>query len=137
MSGEPRIARGGLAPWQKRKIDRYLREHVGRSMHVDQLADHVCLSVSHFCRAFKESFGDSPHVYLIKLRLKLAQKLMLTTVEPLSQIALTCGLADQSHLTKLFRRWLNESPRAWRRENRTEAQADTIHRKEPVSGSPV
>jgi AraC-like DNA-binding protein len=123
------IVRGGLAPWQKRKIDRYLQENLRRSIHVDQLADHACLSVSHFCRAFKKSFGNSPHNYIIQLRLELAQKLMLTTDEPLSQIATDCGFADQAHLTKLFRRWLNESPRAWRRRNLTEAQADAINRR--------
>lgn len=120
---EIRVARGGLAPWQMRKIDRYLREHLAHPMRVDKLAGHVCLSVSHFCRAFKESFGDTPHNYIIRLRLGLARQLMLTTNEPLVQIALACGLADQAHLTKLFRRWLNDSPSAWRRRNLTEAQA--------------
>ena len=40
---------------------------------------------------------------------------MLTTDEPLSQIALACGLCDQSHFTRVFRRIVGESPNAWRR----------------------
>jgi transcriptional regulator GlxA family with amidase domain len=116
-------ARGGLAPWQKRKVDRYLRENLERSIGLNKLAGEVRLSVSHFCRAFKKSFGDTPHAYVLRLRLELAQKLMLTTDDPLSHIALRCGLADQAHLSKLFRHTFHDTPNAWRRRNLTEAQA--------------
>jgi hypothetical protein len=53
-------ARGGLAPWQSRKIERYLTENLDQSMYIDQVAGQVSLSVSHFCRAFKETSG-LPH----------------------------------------------------------------------------
>jgi AraC family transcriptional regulator len=122
-------ARGGLAPWQKRKVDRYLREHLEHPMRVDELAEQVPLSVSYFHRAFKEAFGRTPHAHIIRLRLELAQKLMLTTEMPLSEIALACGLADQAHLSKLFRRWLEGTPSAWRRQNLTYAQAETRSRR--------
>ena len=116
--------RGGLASWQKRKVDRYLREHLDRPLRLDDLAEQVRLSVSHFCRAFTKTFGDTPHTYIIRLRLELAQKMMLTTREPLSQIALACGLADQAHLSKVFRRLLGETPSSWRRKNITEDQLE-------------
>ena len=109
--------RGGLAPWQTRKVDRYLRENLGRSVRVEDLAEQVSLSASHFSGAFKTSFGTTPHSYIIRLRLERAQTLMLTTADPLSQIALICGLADQAHLSKLFRRQVGETPGAWRRRN--------------------
>jgi AraC family transcriptional regulator len=116
--------RGGLASWQKRKVDLYLRAHLERPLRLDDLAEQVRLSVSHFCRAFTKTFGDTPHTYIIRLRLELAQKMMLTTREPLSQIALACGLADQAHLSKVFRRSLGETPSAWRRKNITEDQVE-------------
>jgi AraC family transcriptional regulator len=106
---------GGLAPWQKRRVDRYLSEHLSRPLYAKEIASQVSLSVGHFCRAFKESYGTSPHTHIIRLRLKLAQRLMLTTEYSLSQIALACGMADQSHLSKLFRRGVGETPGAWRR----------------------
>jgi transcriptional regulator GlxA family with amidase domain len=110
-------ARGALAPWQMRKVDLYVRAALDRSMRVEDLARLVSLSASHFSRAFKTSFGTTPHMYIIRMRLELAQTLMLTTNDSLSQIALLCGLADQAHLSKLFRREVGESPRAWRRRN--------------------
>lgn len=110
-------ARGGLAPWQKRKVDRYLNEHLEQPMRLDELAKQIPLSVSYFCRAFKETFGATPHAYIIHVRLEFAKKLMLGTRDPLSQIALASGLADQAHLAKLFRRVIGETPSAWRRRN--------------------
>jgi len=120
----PETARGGLAPWQQRRVDRYAREHLEQSIRVEELAAHVSLSVSHFCRAFKESFGDTPHAYIIRLRLTLARELMLATPDPLSQIALSCGFANQAHLSKLFRRVVGEPPNTWRRRNLTGAPAE-------------
>jgi AraC family transcriptional regulator len=117
-------ARGGLAPWQKRKVCRYLNERLERTVLLEHLASHVSLSVSHFCRAFKESFGTTPHMHIIRLRLELAQRLMLTTEEPLSRIALACGMADQAHLLKLFRRCVGEPPGAWRRRSLTDTEAE-------------
>jgi AraC-like DNA-binding protein len=43
---------------------------------------------------------------------------MLSTAESLSQIAAQCGMADQAHFCKLFRRLVGESPNAWRRARR-------------------
>ena len=120
----PAGARGGLAPWQKRKVDRYLSEHLGRPLYTKEIASQVSLSVSHFCRAFRESYATTPHMHIMGLRLELAQRLMLATEDPLSQIALACGMADQSHLTRLFRRRVGETPLAWRRRNLPDAEAE-------------
>lgn len=118
-----KIFHGGLAPWQQRKVKQYLETHLEHTIRVERLAHEANLSVSHFCRAFKQTFGEAPHRYIVRLRIELAQKLMLTTDLPLCQVALACGLADQAHLSKLFRRSLGESPSIWRRLNLTDPQA--------------
>jgi transcriptional regulator GlxA family with amidase domain len=110
-------ARGGLAPWQKRKVEQYLHDRIRQRIRLEDLARQVPLSVSHFCRAFKETFGVTPHSYLIRLRLARAQELMLQLRGELSQIALACGFSDQSHLCRAFRRQIGETPGAWRRRN--------------------
>jgi AraC-like DNA-binding protein len=53
----------------------------------------------------------------MRLRVEKAQSLMLMTDERLSHIAIASGLADQAHLTKLFRRFVGETPNSWRRKN--------------------
>lgn len=107
--------RGGLSPWQIRKVTSHVEAHLDRSIRNEDLAAIVRLNPSHFGRAFRNSFGEPPHEYVIRRRVERAQGLMLSTDASLSDIALDCGLADQSHLTRLFRRIVGESPRAWRR----------------------
>jgi AraC-like DNA-binding protein len=111
----PEQVRGGLAPWQVRKVAIYVDAHLDRSIRNEDLAALVRLNPSHFGRAFRNSFGEPPHEYVIRRRVERAQGLMLSSAASLSDIALDCGLADQSHLTRLFRRVVGESPRAWRR----------------------
>jgi AraC family transcriptional regulator len=107
--------RGGLAPWQIRKLTTYIDANLDRTITTQCLAEVARLSSFHFCRAFRDSFGDSPHGHVIRRRMERAQGLMLTTGATLGQIAADCGLADQAHFNKLFRKFAGESPGAWRR----------------------
>jgi len=117
QEAHPRPApRGGLAPWQARRIREYVASHLGTRIRTTDLAGVAQLSASHFTRAFKETFGETPIGYVSRQRMLYAQDLMLKSGERLSQIALTCGLCDQSHFTRVFRRKVGMSPRAWRRQ---------------------
>jgi AraC-like DNA-binding protein len=118
-------ARGGLAPWQKRKIQSYVAERLGDPLHVEELARLVSLSTNHFSRAFKESFGVPPHAFIIKARVERAGDLLLTTTERIAEIALSCGFADQAHLCHCFRRAVGMSPAAWRRHATAPARTHT------------
>jgi len=111
----------GLAPWQARRVASHVDEHLSFSITIDQLAAIAGLSSSYFCRAFKDTFGHPPHAYIMRRRVERAQALMLQTREPLSQIALSCGLSDQAHLCNLFRRLVGQSPSHWRRARWQEA----------------
>jgi len=105
----------GLAPWQRARITSYVDANLAKRLSRAELAALVRLSTSHFCRAFKASLGCSPHEYVIQCRIVRAKMLMLETGISLAQIAAECGLADQAHLCRLFRRRVGISPSAWRR----------------------
>ncbi len=111
----PKSIRGGLAPCQIRRVKTHIEANLDATIRVKELAELVRLSSFHFCRAFRDSFGDSPHGYVMRRRVERAQGLMLTTDVSLGQIAAECGLADQAHFNKLFRRFVGESPGMWRR----------------------
>ncbi|WP_239987376.1 helix-turn-helix domain-containing protein [Sphingosinithalassobacter portus] len=113
LAGAPR--KGGLAPWQLRRALTFIHEHLSGPVPVEALARVTRLSSGHFCRAFKASVGETPHNFLTRQRVRHAQRLMLTTDDTLSQIACACGLTDQAHLTRLFRKLIGETPLAWRR----------------------
>ncbi len=110
-------ARGGLASWQARLIRRQIEDNLGSRICISDLANLVGLSPSHFFRAFRETFGAAPMAYVIRMRITRAQQLMLRSASPLSQVALECGLCDQAHFTRMFRRVVGMTPRQWRRDN--------------------
>ena len=114
--GAPTAAKvTGLAEWQIRRIKTHVEHRLTTPLSLGDLARLSRLSRAHFSRAFKSSFGTTPHQYIVQRRIARAQQALLTSAEPLSQVALTCGFADQSHFSRVFRRQVGSSPLAWRR----------------------
>jgi AraC-like DNA-binding protein len=108
----------GLAAWQARRVVEHVLSNLETPLKVQDLATVVRLSTSHFSRAFRLSFHVSPHAYIVAVRLAHARALMLDSDEPMSQIAVACGFADQAHFTRVFRRRVGCAPGLWRRERR-------------------
>ncbi len=124
LKQDSRIApvRGGLAKWQMSKIQSYIDDQLETPLRLADLASLLSLSASHFARAFKKTFAESPHAYIVRVRIERAQKMMLNSSDSLSEIALACGLVDQAHLCRTFRRNKGVSPGAWRRAHATDIQ---------------
>ncbi len=116
--------RGGLRAWQARKVRTYIDNHISGPVPVADLCALVQLSEAHFSRAFRRTFGKSPHAFLIRRRVELAAQYMLQTEAPLSDIALRCGFTDQPHLCKHFRQTTGHTPAAWRRAQISEDDSD-------------
>lgn len=110
--------RGGLARWQLQRATEMLSAAIDGEIALSSLAAACELSPSQFRRAFKISTGQSPHRWLLARRVDMAKSYLLSTGLPLAQIAVTCGFADQSHFTRVFRHFLGVSPGSWRRDHR-------------------
>jgi AraC-like DNA-binding protein len=106
----------GLLRWQSRRVREFIEANIGGTIRVRDMSEIAQRSVSHFSRAFKITFGEAPHTYLVRRRIEMASELLLASEHSLCGIALRCGFADQAHLTKQFRQWVGASPAAWRRE---------------------
>ena len=106
---------GGLAAWQARHVTAYIRDNIGATLRARELSRVARLSYSHFSRAFKVSFHETITSYIMRQRISLAQDKMLTTDHALSRIALECGLCDQAHFSRMFRRIVGLTPSSWRR----------------------
>ena len=91
-------ARGCLLNWQARKVRDYIDSHIEGPILVADLSVVAQLSEAHFSRAFKRTFGESPHALVMRRRVELAARYMLTTDGSLSDIALRCGFTDHSHM---------------------------------------
>ncbi len=106
---------GKLAAWQERRAKELLAASVNGNISLAALAQECQLSIRHFTRAFRASTGVSAHGWLLRLRIEKAKTLMASSRRVLAEIALECGFADQSHMTRVFRRSIGLSPGAWRR----------------------
>jgi AraC-like DNA-binding protein len=104
----------GLAPWQEKRVAAFIDANLAGGVALDDLARVVRLSSSHFARAFKRSFGQTPHQFVIERRIARARDLMVGGDAPLCQIALQCGFADQAHLSRMFGKMIGTPPGAWR-----------------------
>ena len=108
-----------LLAWQARRVREYVDGHIAGPIRVAELCALIQRSPGHFSRACKRTFGVTPHAFVIQRRLELAAQYMRETGACLSDIALSCGFADQAHLCKQFRQATGQTPAAWRRARRT------------------
>jgi AraC-like DNA-binding protein len=92
----------------------YMRDQYQTPITNDTLAKLAHMSVRAFERKFRKSFNLSPQKYLRGLRVRIASHALVYTKQPLSEVALACGFADQSHFTREFRRHFGRTPREYR-----------------------
>ena len=116
-----KLSKGGLAPWQKRRAEELLSENLDGRIRLMEVARECALSVSHFARSFKQSFGISTHQWLIRRRIEHAQELLRQTTTPIVDIAMQSGFGDQAAFTRTFRQVVGVSPGRWRRYRNTRA----------------
>jgi AraC family transcriptional regulator len=111
-----RTSRGGMAPRKLRKAIEFINCNLDEEQAValPAVADEVQMSYSHFSRAFKQSMGVSPNVYMTEQRIERAKKLLSETDLRIADIALRTGFASQSHFTNTFRKLVWTTPKAFR-----------------------
>jgi transcriptional regulator GlxA family with amidase domain len=96
------------------KADRFMRANLRRDIRIQDVAEHVSVSIRTLMRRFKESTGASPQEYLQKLRLEAGKALLANSRLNLEQILDRIGYHDDSAFRRLFRRHTNLSPREYR-----------------------
>ena len=107
--------RGGLTARQIRRAKEILANNLDGRVPLKEVARECGLSVSHFSRSFRRSVGAAPHNWLLTRRVDAAKEKLRDGRLSLLDVALDCGFADQSHLTRVFTRMVGVSPGAWRR----------------------
>lgn len=105
---------GGLSRPQAQQLTSYVEEHLAGDLTLAELAAVACLSPYHFARRFKETFGSSPHQYVVRRRVERARLLLATTQWPVATIAQAVGCANESHLALHFKRLTGLTPKHFR-----------------------
>jgi AraC family transcriptional regulator len=106
---------GGLSPKVLLRAIERLRSDSDADVSLDALASDAGLSRFHFCRAFKESTGLSPHAWLRQYRLEQAMDMLRDSDASVVSIAAALGYASQTAFAAAFRRLTGETPSDWRR----------------------
>jgi AraC family transcriptional regulator len=107
--------KGGLPNWRLKQALKLLESDPRETPSLGELARHLQLCPTSFCRAFKQSTGLSPHQYLLSHRINCAKEMMRDQARALTEIALDCGFSNSSHFSVVFRRIVGTSPREYRR----------------------
>ena len=111
---KPASRHGGLAPWQVRRVRDLMEAAIDQPLTLAELAAAAGLSPFHFCRAFRDTLGETPFEHLARLRLERAMMLLAETDKSVIEVALDVGYETESGLARLFRRALGIAPSVYR-----------------------
>jgi AraC-like DNA-binding protein len=104
-----------LAKWQERVAKELLESRLSGDISAAEVAAACGLSPDSFARLFRQTTGLPPHRWVSQLRMDRAKELLRNSTESLSEIALSCGFANQTHFTHAFSASVGSSPGEWRR----------------------
>jgi AraC family transcriptional regulator len=115
------------ARWEKRRAERHppswlahLQECLASDLTVVPELTTLALIAGvhrvHVARAFRDHLGCTVGDYVRRLRVRRACELLTTTMRPLSEVAMQAGFFDQSHMTRVLKRFLGVTPATLRRE---------------------
>jgi AraC family transcriptional regulator len=107
------FARGFTAQQYKRMLD-FVAAHYAKTITIEELANIGALSPSHFSRLFKQTIGRSPMQFIMAYRVEQAKKQLSHQNQPLIDIALECGFADEAHFSRVFKQAERITPKAHR-----------------------
>ena len=97
-----------------RTIISHIRSNLYENQDIDQLAKIACMSKDHFIRIFKKETGDTPNAYITKKKMEAAELLLITSDEPIKNVAIKLGYDDCSYFNKTFKKYSGITPQQYR-----------------------
>ena len=100
-------------PQHLQRAAELMQDDSASPLSLSQLSTVAGLTPSHFVRAFSQHYGMTPHAYLLDRRIRHARTL-LKQGQPLAEVALASGFADQAHFQRQFKRRVAATPGQYR-----------------------
>ncbi|WP_230014173.1 AraC family transcriptional regulator [Pseudomonas chlororaphis] len=96
-----------------RRAADYIRAHCTHALKLEDICQAAELSPSYLIRAFKRHYGMTPHAFVVNQRVQFAQG-RLREGEPIADVALEAGFADQAHFQRAFKQYMAATPGQYR-----------------------
>ncbi|MEO1621820.1 MAG: AraC family transcriptional regulator [Cyanobacteria bacterium J06632_3] len=109
-------ASDGLSPARLKRVLDYIQTHLSDELSLAMLAELIGLSRFYFVHRFKRSMGMTPYQYVSRQRVERAKQLLKMKEMAIAEVALASGFSSQSHLTRMFRKYVGTTPGAYRRQ---------------------
>jgi AraC family transcriptional regulator len=106
--------KGGLAPHTFRRVVEFMHASVGKQVGLKDLADCAGLSSSHFSFQFRASTNQSPHQYMLRLRIERSKELLADSRLSVLDVGLEVGFRNQQHFATVFRNSVGVPPSVYR-----------------------
>lgn len=92
----------------------YIRKNLDKRIDLPMLADNACMSKDHFIRMFRKEVGETPNAYIIGKKIERAELLLITTSQPVKQIASALGYDDFAYFNRQFKQKTGKTPLQYR-----------------------
>ena len=109
--------RPNVLPWL-REAKSFIESHYSEAITLDELAGAVERHPIHLSRAFRQVYGQTVGECIRSARVRNAARLLLTSRQPISEVANECGFCDQAHLSRAFKKVFGMTPAAYRNAGR-------------------
>src|SRR6202041_2116178 len=132
VAPRPLSRKGGMAPRALRRVVEFMHANIDKQIGLKDLADCAGLSLSHFSFQFRASTNQSPHQYMIRLRVERslsvrgrdspqAERMREKSKELLTDsrlsvldVGLEVGFCNQQHFATVFRNSVGVPPSVYR-----------------------
>ena len=112
----PRLKGGLSVPRLKRAME-YMSANLAEDIGIEEIADDMGMSPSHFAHRFRNSTGTTPYQYLLQQRLERAKELLRTSKLPIQNVSVLSGFNYPANFVRTFRQRVGQSPDAWRKDH--------------------
>ena len=111
-----RTYRGGLSPVRLRKVKEFVHAKMEDELSLGELAQSVGLSTAHFAEMFRKSMGETPHQFVLRVRIERAKEMLRSAESRVLDVAIACGFKTQQHFARVFRQLCGATPTEYRGE---------------------
>jgi AraC family transcriptional regulator len=106
--------KGGMTPRVLRRVVDFMHANMDKPIGLKDLADSAGLSVSHFSFQFRASTNQSPHQYMLRLRVERSKELLADFRLSVLDVGLEVGFCNQQHFATVFRNSVGVPPSVYR-----------------------